>query len=155
MASVFHDSMESIQARIISLALQDILPSNVLILKRLRDVESDLPANPKYPCILIGPVGSETLNPNAGTNLRDEIVYPINVAMLDIDNQDQEANFDRNLLWRERIRRKLNNCRFEDVPEVVRVTVQPGTIVDPQMFDNNKYASVLGIQVTSREDRIA
>ena len=155
MASVLHASMLSIRAKILALALPDILPDNVLILKRLRDRDSDLPVNPTYPCILIGPVGSETLDPNGGTNLRDDIVYPINIAMLDLDNQDQDANFDRNLFWREQIRQKLNNKRLDDVPSVIRVTVQPGVIVDPKMFDADKYCSILGVNVRSREERIA
>lgn len=153
--SVFYSCMESIRAKIISLALADILPANVVILKILRDLEKDLPVSPQYPCILIGPIGTETLDPNGGPNDRDDVVYPINVVMLDIDNQNQTANFDRNLLWRERIRNKLNNRRLDEVPSVIRVTVKPGTIIHQDLWlKEDKWASALLVNVTSRETRI-
>lgn len=151
--SVFMAAMESVRASVIALGLLDILPRNVIIMKRLRDLPQDLPASPSFPCILIGPAGQESLDPNGGTNVRDDITYPINVAMYTLDNQDQRANFDRNLYWRESIRKKLHNTRLTDVPTCLRVRVTPGVTVDPKAWDANKYISVLQVNVMSREPR--
>jgi len=151
--SIFHSCMESIRQIILDQNLTDIAPTNVLILKRLRDLQTDLPITP-YPCILIGPMGSEALNPLGGTNRHDDVVYPIRIVMVALDSQNQFNNFDRNLLWRETIRRKINNKRLPGVDTCLRATVKPGSIVDAASWDKNKYVSVLDVEVTSRESRL-
>lgn len=153
-SSVFMQSMEVIQTRIRALSLTDIPSANVLIQKVPRDLAEDLPATTPFPCILIAPVGAETLDPRAGTNLSHDIVYPINIVMLDADQSNQTLHFDRNLYWREQIVRKLHHCNM-GLTMVRNCTITPGTIVDPGGWTRGKFIGGLRAMVTSRERRIA
>lgn len=153
--SILHKSLDAIKTAIQALTLSGLEEStNVLIQKVPRDLEKDLPASSPYPFISIAPGTQETLNPNGGTNLKDHVVYPIQVWILAKDNGSQTSDFDTYLYWREQIRRRFTNCRLTGVDEVERVTVQAGPIVDHALWTGKGlYASGLVILVATRETR--
>lgn len=146
--------MECIQAVIVSLDLVGIPNGGVLIQKRLSDQEKYLLASPNnYPVILIAPE-TETINPNGGTNVEDDIGYPVVIAILDDDNQDQELNFDRDLLWREEIIRNLHNHRAAGIVAIRRLIVTPGPIIDPATWSKaGLWVSTLRVTAETRRGR--
>lgn len=146
-------SMEAIKTAIQALALTGVSSTNVLIQKIPRDSSSDVPAASQMPLILISPVGAESIDPTGGTNIRDQVVYPIQVLMLDRDDQSQTSNYDRYLLWRETIRQRFTNCRLSGVSEVVRVRVEASDILNPPAWTKGYFLGGLRIMVTSREER--
>jgi hypothetical protein len=146
--------MEHIQAEIVSLDLVGIPNGGVLIQKRLSDQEKYLLASPNnYPVILIAPE-TETIQPNGGTNIEDDIGYPVSVVILDDDSYDQELNFDRDLLWREQIIRNLHNQRAAGVPSIRRLTVTPGAVIDPATWSKaGLWVSSLRVNAETRNLR--
>lgn len=162
--SILLKSMEAIKAVIQALSLTGIdSTNNILIRKVPRDIEKDMPPNvpavdltpaiTPLPAILIAPIGAEQSDPLAGTLYRDQINYPIQILFYDQDNNDQELNADRYYLWRESVRRKLNNSRLSGVSEVVRVRIEPAEIVNPALWLKGRFAGGLKAIVTSRESR--
>ena len=152
--SIFMKSMEAVQTAIQGLGLTGLSSSNVLIHKVPRDLDKDMPATSPLPAIIISPRDAEGADPRAGTNLKDDVVYPIQIVILDQDGQNQTTNFDRYLQWRETIRRTFHNKRLSGVSEVTGVVVQPKTIVDPERWIKGQFVSALVLAVTSREARL-
>lgn len=152
--SILWRCLQAIQSLVISLHLDGMPDANVLVQKVHSDHERYLNSTEPLPCILIAPYGPEGLERNGGTNLESDIVYPVRLIILDVDRQDQEINFDRNLLWRQLIINKLNDRRLAGITEVRRVTVQPGPIVDPGGWAKGKYISGIGLAIESRQARI-
>lgn len=152
--SILMRSMEVIQTTIQGLNLTGLADANVLIHKVPRDIEKDMAATSPLPAVIISPRDAEGLDPMQGTNLADDVVYPIQVVILDQDGQSQTANLDQYLLWRESIRRKFNNKRLAGITEVISVTVQPKTIVDAERWVKGQFVSAQVLMVTSRETRI-
>lgn len=154
--SVSMQLMEQTQTAIRALALTGVASANVLIQKVPSILKKDLQATTPVPCIIIAPA-PEGLNPNAGTNVRDDVDYNFQVLMVQKSAHDQSANLDRLLLWRESIRRKLMNSRFtvaSAITSILRGVVLPGPVFDSDSFSEGFDVSGLRLQVTSRETRI-
>jgi hypothetical protein len=141
------------------LALPGMPPANVVIQKVPGDRLQDLPAE-RYPCILICPYGAETLDPRAGTNNRDDVVYPVMVAILASERDaarqptsQQEKRFDQYLRWRESIRKSFHNQRLTSTL-CHTVEVQALEIVDRSVwFERGIFVSRLLLRCVSRESR--
>lgn len=151
--SILMQAMLVIQTRIRALNLTGIDSDNVLIMKVPRDTPADLPATNPFPCIMIAPFGSESLNAQGGTNLSHDIGYPILIGLVDSDQQDQQRNFDRNLYWREQIIDKIHQCDM-GITAVRSVVIEPGQIVDPGGWNRGKWISGLTARVLARKRRI-
>jgi hypothetical protein len=106
------------------------------------------------PAILITPQG-ETVDPNSGTNLMDDVTYAVRVTLVDRDNQEPTliANVDRYFVWRQRIARTFRNQPLAAVPEIYTTTLEPGDVVDAAAWESNLFASVLTLRFVSREPR--
>lgn len=150
--SVFKAILDQVQADIQGLNLAGIDSGSIRVVKVFSDIEEMLPT---LPGVLIGPLDAETSPPQVGTNARDDIGYPIVVGMFAADSDDQVQNHDRNLLWRERIRRQFANRRLANVPSVYTCLLEPRTIVDPRRWlTRNLWASSLLLRFMSRETRL-
>ena len=149
--SVLKSILDHVQADIQSLALADIEAGNVRVIKVFSNVEELLPT---LPGVLIAPLDGETIHRGDGTNQRDDFGYPIAVGMFAADSDSQSENYDRNLLWRERIRRRFVNQRLSGVASVYTCMVEPRQIVDPERWlSRNLWASTLVLRFLSREVR--
>lgn len=141
------------QARILALNLAGLPPENVLIVKRITSRKKDLTAATPLPCCQISPFEEET-DPNAGTNVRDDIGYRYRIALISLGNVSQTLNFDRTLYWREQVRQKLLNHRFESIPTTMRITITAGPVIEPGAWEEGLDVSGLVMSVLNRETRI-
>lgn len=154
--SVSMQLMEQAQTAIRALSLTGLASANVLIQKVPSILKKDLAATTPVPCVIIAPI-PEGMDPNKGTNVRDDVDYNCQILMVQKSAHDQSTNFDRLLLWRESIRRKLMNSRFtvaSTVTTIMRGVILPGPVFDSDSFSEGFDVSGLRLQVTSRETRI-
>jgi hypothetical protein len=152
--AVQFDILEAVQTAIQGLSLSGVSSANVVLLKVATDQAPDLPGV-KFPAILIAPFGAETLTPTAGTNLRDDIEYPVLVAIVVADNRSQTTGFETYLGWRQSIRRKFHHKTeaFSGVSSVFNSVVTPLAVVDAPAWVRNSFVSGLVVRVSSREVR--
>lgn len=154
MASTHYTILEAVQTRIRALSLSGLASASVLIRKvpLARDIGSGLTV--ALPAVLLSSVGSERLNPTEGTCERDDIGYPVHVAIIAADNQDVTANHDTYLEWRRRIIKAFRNQQITISGSTNTVCqVEPGQITMAEHWRNNLWASELTIRVTMRETR--
>lgn len=109
--SILSEILTNIRGRIQALRLPGIAPSNVLLQVVPGDRLSELPAE-KYPCVLIAPHSTEGLEAAAGTNLRDDVVYPVRITLLAAGARDSDDRLLQGLSWRQTIRRAFHNQRL-------------------------------------------
>jgi len=146
--AVLFQCLTAVQSRIQTLALSGIANQSVVV----RKVPDD--KNITKPAVVIAPLGRETLDPADGTNNRDDVGYPILVALLDGDNQNPTSNHDRNLLWREKIRRAFHNQRLPGVDAIITAFVEPLPVTDAAAwFERNTFVTAMLLRFISREPR--
>lgn len=105
-----------------------------------------------FPAVLICPVGAET-DVSALTG-RDDIGYPVLVALVDKQQADNVANMPRNLLWRQKVARYFRHQRLSGVTEVQLPTeIIPDQVVLPEAFSKNLFMSAILFRFVSREPR--
>jgi hypothetical protein len=151
--SVHYRALLAAQARIQSLSLEGISSAHIIVRKLATDKDIGSGLAVEYPAIVLAQLGIENQPPGGGTNLRDDVEYPVLIAILAADNRDLVANQGRYLKWREQINRAFRNQRLTGVPEVYTVRVQPGPIVSPSSFWQNIYHSSIVLRCVSRESR--
>lgn len=165
--TTFHKIMTEVANRIKSGGLTDLPDANVVIKKTTKDrerIEVGLPG------ILIAPGNTENIPTTGGTNIRDDIGYPVEVMMFDAHRQqsfdnlpvdaeeghpDQEYHFDDRLQWRDTIRKLFIRQRLTGVDTVFTCEVEPLAIVDANEFlKRNLWVSALVLRFWSREARL-
>ena len=146
-AAVLEQCLLAVQSRIQGLSLSGIANGSVIVQK----VPSD--RNVTRPGVLIGPVGAEAVSLPAGSNLRDDIGYPVYVGLVAADDQDQSVNRARNLLWREKIRRAFHAQRLPGVALVFTCGVETRDIVAPDWFASMRFVSAMVVRCFAREPR--
>lgn len=151
--SVHYQCLVAAQARIRGLELPGIADDSVLTRKLPLDRQIGPDFKPKLPCVLLTPMGVEQMNPRAGTNVRDDVGYPVLCSILSADNQKLELTDDRELKWRERIARAFRNQRLPGVSEVYTTVVEPTSIIVPDGWLKNVWAQGLILRFISREVR--
>lgn len=155
MSATHYDILNAIKTGIQGLSLSGLSNDNVLVHKIPTNATKDLPAT-KYPSVIIAPFGAETIDPNAGTNLRVDIVYPSLIGILVGDNSSQTSDFDRTLTWRRAIIGKFHQVKasFSAITGLCDCWVTPQAIVDPGAWlDKNVFASAVVSNVKCREAR--
>lgn len=161
MASTLYNILFAVRDAIRGMSLTGIPKASVVVTKRPTNEPKDLPSE-KYPCILVAPFGPETIDPAGGTNQRDDINYPVLVAILDNNQQaiahgtaeDVGSNLDQILQWRETIRKGFHLSRLTGIDSVYQIQVQPQQIIDLGAWDSRRLtASALLLRVFSRETR--
>lgn len=149
---ILFDILTAVQTEVQGLRLPGLAPANVIVQKVAGDRVQDLPTA-ALPCLLIAPHGSETADPLAGTNIRDDIVYPIRVTIIAADCGDQKFGFQQFLGWREKLRRAFHNQRLT-ASLCFTVQVQPLAIVDRAAWiERHLFVSALVLNCFSREPR--
>lgn len=105
------------------------------------------------PAIVVAPGSNETSTQNAGTNNRDDVGYPVVVAIFAQDNRDYTTNHARYLQWRETIAKAFRNQRLTGVSEVMRCNVEQGSVIDQRAFYENYLASFFTLRFIARVPR--
>lgn len=150
--SVHYRCLDAVRARILLCNLEDLADASVVIRQLPSDRGFD-DGTYDLPGIVISQIGVENQSPSEGTNIRDDVQYPVTITILAGGNQDLVTNQEKYLKWREQINRALRNQRLTGVDEVYKVTVTPGPITSPNAAWNNYYHSQLIIRCVSREVR--
>jgi hypothetical protein len=105
-----------------------------------------------FPMIHVTPFGGETF-PGVMT-ATDDTGLPIATTIVDGQNQDPTANLSRNAFWRETILAALRYQRLAGVPAAYILVPEPGTIVNPAIFDaQNLFFSPLFFRLITRTPR--
>lgn len=154
--AVLFDCLVEIQKQVQALDLPGIPAGNV-VLCQVPAVEIARMNGTRLPAVVIAPFGAETVT--AQSNLRDDITYPVLVAIvasarIDAENANdkQLADFEQRLQWRETIRKAFSNQRLTQ-SLVHSVQVQPQPIVDAIAFTRDLYVSGFVLRLTNREAR--
>ena len=146
--AVLFQCLTAVRSRSQTLALSGVANQSVVV----RKVPDD--KNITKPAVVIAPLGRETLDPADGTNNRDDVGYPVLVALLDGDNQNPTSNHGRNLLWREKIRRAFHNQRLPGVDAIITTFVEPLPVTDAAAwFERNTFVTAMLLRFISREPR--
>ena len=110
---------------------------------------------PDYPCVLVArePTPHQFLG---GTNIRDDIGYPIQVLFCESDGLGGQSNVARWDLWRQQAERCFRQQRLPGVAEAqLACQVEPLKILDPAfrppIYD--KVVSGFTVRVVTREVR--
>jgi hypothetical protein len=168
--AIHYQILQAIQARIRSLTLApidtdtlDTIQSEAIVIGKTRPIRKDRAGtewsfeNQATPGVVICPYGREDADRDAGTNIRDDIVYRTLVAIIDED-YDWEENLRTYLKWREQIARSLRNVRLSGITgtgcEVYLTHAQgPLDVIDESEWVNQRFVSGYIINTESRESR--
>lgn len=151
MTAVYTSILNQVQTNIKALSLTDIEGQNVVIVKKLTD---DPKAMPGYPGVQISPFGNPSVRP--GTNVRDDIVYPVLVATLAKNKQSQSGFRDRALQWLQSIRRAFINQRLTDSGgSTIAYTciVDPRDSFNPEAWEKTIDLGAMILRFIARESR--
>lgn len=150
--AVLYRCLTGVRSRIQGLSLSGIASTSVLI----REVPSDRyfkSGDIALPGVVIAPVLGEQMNPLLGTNIRDDVGYPIGVFIVAASNQNLTPAAG-NYKWREQIARAFRNQRLPGVSEVWNCQVEPSAITDPGAWERaNLFVSAMTLRFFSREVR--
>lgn len=125
MSSTCWRIMEEIQKRLQGMSFQpqgtdrcqQINPRNIVISKSgfaSKDGEEDLP-HVQTPGLVITPPRTVRAPADAGTNLRDDVLYPVMIQFVDTDSQERTAGLQSYMKWLQQIR---HACHARSWPEV-------------------------------------
>lgn len=166
--SIYYQILKSAQARIKLLNLNEINNSSIVAWKMpLTRAVSALTSTATgkkatFPVVMLTTMDAETINADAGTNARDDIGYPVGVAMVSLlegeyakrpEYDHLETGHDRHLLWRERIRKAFLNQRLPGVREVNRCVVEPRVPQIAGLLGDNLEGSAMVLRFFTRETR--
>jgi hypothetical protein len=141
-----------VQSQIQGLNLSGISADSIIV-RKLPWARDFTQGRISYPGIVISPYGVETMSLAEGTNLRDDVGYPVIVSILAADNQDQVNNLGTYLLWREKLARYFRNQPLATVNEVYTCRIEPQPIVLPAAFQDLVFVSAMCLRFISREQR--
>lgn len=139
--------LEGVQQRIISIGLEDIPDSRVVV----RWIPQRDAGGLAVPHILVTPLGVE--NDQSILMARDDIGYPVFVTIVDGINRQDDLNLRRDLRWREQIAKSLRNQKLSGVPEVFDTKIDYGQTVDVQAYLHNALVSLIMFRFLVRETR--
>lgn len=143
MASTWDTLMSAVKTRIEGLNLTGIEDENIVV-----QLVADWQAGngPDVPAILIAPAGAEVAT--MATNVSDDVMYPVGVAIISAENRDQSTHRERNLEWREQIRREFS---YQRCLPAWQVAVANGNVSTFGEWANNRHTQALVLQCTVRE----
>ena len=151
--SVYYQCLSAVQTGIQNIGL-DGIDSDSVVVKKLPLERVKTNDGLDWPIILITPLKA-TLNPAAGDNVNDDVVYGVLVTIIAADNQESTlaANLSAYMLWLEQIRKKFHNKLLTNVATVYGCNVEPANTVDFPAWTKNLWASGLLLKFSSREYR--
>jgi len=150
--STHYQILEAVQSRIIAVNLDEV-GANVLIRKIPTERGND-DSTYSYPVIMVSPMGTEQLR--GGTNLRDDVGYPVLISILAKNNQDlTETNLNKFLLWRERLSAAFRGDQQLQLTglQVHKTNVEAGPVLSPTAVWNNQFQCSLTIRCEARQVR--
>ena len=152
--SVYSQVLLATQQTLQSLGLEDIDADSIVVQKLPVDRNLGTADGVALPAILVTPAG-ESVNPDGGTNLMDDVTYAVRLTLIDRDNQEPTlvANLDRYMTWRQRIARAFRNQPLSAVSGIYTTHVELGQTVDAGTWESNLFTSVLTLRFVSREPR--
>lgn len=109
------------------------------------------------PGLVITPPRTISCPEDIGTNLRDDLWYPILVQLVDTDSWERDQNLRTYLTWVEKIRKAFNCHSFTDIP--VEIGCGNGyaattDVVDEKLWVKEaKFVSGVAVLIRSRETR--
>lgn len=119
-------------------------------------IENGVKQELKLPCVIVYPPGGVT-DTDRGTNARDDFGYPVGILWVFADQQDQEANFSRELMYQEKLRRRFCRRRLgidDDSGCQYTCTQQRANTYDQVKFFREGYAvGLMQLQFMTRESR--
>lgn len=151
--SIMFSLLTDARDRIQNLNLTGVTSSNIVVLTTPEDAERYLPG---LPAIMVTPFGSETIVNFDGTNARDDIGFPVLIAIVDAANRDQSTDLNQWLLWREDIIDEFIHSPAGTTPRGVplETMIEPKPIVDIQAwFQKNLFVSALVVRTKVRIER--
>jgi hypothetical protein len=148
--------LETVLEQVQALDLAGIPRANVVLCQSAAVEIARLPAS-RMPAVVVSPFGAETIT--AQSNLRDDIEYPVLVAIvasLKIDAEQptdkQRLYLDQRLTWRETVRKAFSNQRL-DATRGYTMALQPLAIVDQAAFNRDLFVSGFVLKIRNREGR--
>lgn len=150
-SAVLYRCLTAARSRIQGLSLSGI--ANVSVVIRTAPLDRHFHSGDvALPGVVLAPVLSEQMSAAAGTNLRDDVGYPIGVFILAADNQTLTP-VAAQYKWREQIARAFRNQKLPGVSEVWSCVVEPAAITEPGAWNRNLYVSALILRFFAREVR--
>jgi hypothetical protein len=155
--SVHMRCIDAIVARLQSLALDGIDSASIVgqDLPFAWDFDNRNGKIPTYdlPGIIVSPFGIEAINPQEGTNYRDNIGYPCSVSIIAAQDIPTLSLNRTRSLWRSRAIKAFRNQRIPGVTEVWNANVEPQAIVAPDAWFQSLWNSSFVVRCLSREPR--
>lgn len=143
----------SVHGKIVAAAITTIQGLNLTGIASANVVEllSDQTlANLSFPSVVVAKNGTEQMT--GGTNLSDDIAYPVVVFVMDRQAPEDVSKSDTWTLWRELIRnafisQRLSGVTSSDGKELVNFCAwEPGAILDPSALKAAEYQHMKGIE---------
>lgn len=152
--SVYYSILAAVQTQIQGLSLAGIA-SNVILKKIPTTDDFNVGGANDYPACIVAPglAMRETMFREGSTNQSNDIGYPVSVVLLDNDNGNQTANFNRDLLWRQRIIRQFEHKALTGASDVYLCRVEPEVVVQPAAWARNLWVSLFTLRFFTRESR--
>lgn len=148
--------LEAVLEQVQALDLAGVPRANIVVCHSAAVEIARLPAA-RMPAVVIAPFGAETIT--AASNVRDDIEYPVLVAIvasLKVDAEEptdkQRLNLDQRLTWRETVRKAFSNQRL-DSSRGFTMSLQPLAIVDAAAFNRDLFVSGFILKIRNRESR--
>jgi hypothetical protein len=150
-------SSQSVKERIMEAVHSQISSAGLAGLKSNDVVLQTVPDQVTRRMIIVASIDpeSELTGARQGSNVRDDIVYPITIAHVDVGNRAQTAEVrNRTNRWRQDIRRLFSRQQLTGVSEVRDCTVSYRTSADTTAwFKNNLLLGSMALVFTTREVR--
>lgn len=160
--SVHHAILTAAQTALRALDLTGLEDDSIVLLSTPADSLKYLPIRTTesalLPAILVSPFGVEQLSQTEGTNVSDDIGYPVHIAILDSHKQDQQTDLEQWLEWRELAIDQFVHNRLTITTsrggKLIDQFVELGQVVDPTAWRQRSiFASTLTVRVKFRRPR--
>lgn len=156
--SVYYQIAEAVKARLQLITFSPVTGDSCAAINtnNIYICKTEHVANKPVPSIVLSTPQHEQMQPQEGTNLRDDVEYPILVTLVLADRMIQDENQRSYTLWREQIARAFRNQRLTGVSEVYMGYINPLATVDNNHFikqDQPRYVSRLLLNFRARETR--
>lgn len=152
--AVWEQVLVGVHEKIVDLAISGISSSKIVIRKVPTTTDASL-TSPKFPAIIVAPYRSETITP--ATNLREDIRYPVLVAIVAEDAVNQTSNRETYLKWREDIRRTLHYSQITitgtGAGACYDLRVSPMPVLSSDQWHKGAWVSTLVVEAYCREPR--
>ncbi len=105
-----------------------------------------------FPCIFVTFEGEREIE-KGGTNVRDDILYPVRVSLYDLKPASWDRPLNKFTLWRQQIYRAFREQRLPGVPEVYTCKPETQLICDPKLPYYSHFITGLLLRFIARDIR--